>query len=255
MMQYFVCIDFLWRYVMMWQKLFMMPWQKNELITIRIMHKKWKEYKISLMFIYQPKPPRKKCELQLAPPSLPYQIVNDPEEKKTTKKDEDPSQPLPKMRRQPNFLTAEEIYQIGKSFWKNLHTIEDLEQAYIYFKTAASMGYAPAQNKYAYCLDQVLHPTSAKSKLFRHFDIDTRENNLKEMIKYYTLAANQNHKRALNNLAVCYIQGNGVDQDPEKALQLLKKSKDLGDRLGTQNYESFSRNFRTPQNNLNVRYG
>ncbi|OHT09232.1 hypothetical protein TRFO_21980 [Tritrichomonas foetus] len=206
------------------------------------------------LYIYQPKPPRKKVELQLAPPSLPYQLT-DTDEINKARPQQSADAPMPKMRNQLTFLTPQEIYQIGKSFYRDLHSIEDLEQAFIYFKTAAEMGYPPAQNKYAYCIDQVLNPESSKSEIFRHFDIDTRENNLKEMIKFYTLAADQNHKRALNNLAVCYIQGSGVAPDPEKALSLLKRSKDLGDRLGTRNYESFTRNYKSPKKNLEVKYG
>ena len=203
------------------------------------------------MNIYNPKPPRKKVELQLAPPSLPYQVT-DVEE--LNDQIHNPP-PLPQVTTHLSFLTPEEIYQIGKSFYKDLNTIDDLDQAVLYFRTAAEMGYAPAQNKYAYCIDQALNPSSAKSPLFRNLKLSTRENNQREMIHYYTLAANQNHKRALNNLGVCYIQGNGVTPNPEKALQLLKRSKELGDRLGTINYDSFSKNFNGPQKGFAVKYG
>lgn len=203
------------------------------------------------MYLYNPKPPRKKVELQLAPPNLPYKVT-DVEEINDNMRD---PPPLPQVTTQLSFLTPEEIYQIGKSFYKELNTMDDLDQAFLYFKTAAEMGYAPAQNKYAYCIDQVLNPSSAKSPLFRNYRLSTTENNQKEMIRYYTLAANQNHKRALNNLGVCYIQGNGVPPNPEKALELLKRSKDLGDRLGTINYDSFSKNYNGSHKGIAVKYG
>ncbi|KAK8890917.1 hypothetical protein M9Y10_028117 [Tritrichomonas musculus] len=203
------------------------------------------------MYIYTPKQPRKKVELQLAPPNLPYKVTD--VEEINDHANNPP--PLPQMTNQLSFLTPEEIYQIGKSFYKELHTIDDLDQAFLYFRTAAEMGYPPAQNKYAYCIDQVLNPSSAKSPLFRNYKLSSTKSNQEEMIRYYTLAANQNHKRALNNLGVCYIQGNGVTPNPEKALELLKRSKELGDRLGTINYDSFSKNYQTPQKGLAVKYG
>ena len=185
------------------------------------------------MYIFQPKPQPKKVELQLAPPSLP-KITNDlPNDTKPGMKP---------MKRDLRCLTAPEIYAIGKSMYRTVSVREDLEEAILYFSIAAEMGYPPAQNMFAYCIDQSLNPVTACYGYFSEVDLGPKKFREDQMIKYYTLAAEAGHKRALNNLGVCFIQGNGVDVDIEKGMNLLFEAKQLGDRLGARNYDAFSKN-------------
>lgn len=54
-------------------------------------------------------------------------------------------------------------------------------------------------------------------------------------VKYYKLAANQNHAPALTNLGQSYSAGEGVEKDPEKFLELTKKAVDLNYPLAMSN--------------------
>ncbi len=47
--------------------------------------------------------------------------------------------------------------------------------------------------------------------------------------KWFALAADQGHKRAMHKLAWCYCRGKGVSQDGQRALALFKAAADLGD--------------------------
>lgn len=185
------------------------------------------------MYIFQEKPPVKKVELQLAPPSLP-KVVNDaPDE---------PTPGMKPMKRDLRCLSAQEIYAIGKGLYRTVSVKEDLEEAILYFSIAAEMNYPPAQNMFAYCIDQSLNPVTACYGYFSQIDLGPRKFREDQMIKFYTLAAEAEHKRALNNLGVCYIQGNGVEVDIERGMNLLFQSKQLGDRLGSRNYDAFAKN-------------
>jgi TPR repeat protein len=75
------------------------------------------------------------------------------------------------------------------------------------------------------------------------------------MIRYYRLAAEAGHGRALNNLGVCYIQGNGAPVDVERGMNLLYESKQAGDRLGALNYDTFTANHNIPQRRLTFAHG
>ena len=199
------------------------------------------------MYIFRPKPAVRKVDFQLARPSLP-EVVND--------LNEPPSDcSMKPMKRDLRCLTAPEIYRIGKNLYHRVSVKEDLEEAILYFSIAAEMDYAPAQNMYAYCIDQSLNPVTEWYGHFEDIDLGPRKVREAEMIKYYTRAADAGHKRALNNLGVCYIQGNGVEVDIEKGMNLLYQSKQLGDKLGSRNYDAFSRNHNLPGKKLTFGFG
>jgi TPR repeat protein len=197
------------------------------------------------MYVFQPRPVKRKVELQLAAPKLPPMI-------------NDVTEPLPaamrRNRRDFKGLTPKEIHAIGKSIYRSVSVKEDLEEAIFYFRVAAEMAYPPSMNMYAYCLDQSLNPGTSCYGYFTTLNLGSPDFKRREMIKYYRAAADAQHKRALNNLGVCYIQGNGVPPDPERGMELLLQSKELGDRLGSKNYDTFAANHSIPSRKLSFAY-
>jgi TPR repeat protein len=158
------------------------------------------------------------------------------------------------LKRDFRFLTPPEIHAIGKKLYRSVSGQGDLEEAILYFSIAAEMDYPPSQNMYAYCLDQSLNPETASYGYFSTIDLGSVEFKKRTMIKYYKLAAQAGHKRALNNLGVCYIQGNGVTMDVEKGMNLLFDSKQAGDKLGSRNYDSFTENHNIPHRQLSFTF-
>jgi TPR repeat protein len=75
------------------------------------------------------------------------------------------------------------------------------------------------------------------------------------MIRNYQLACDAGHKRALNNLGICYIQGNGVPIDIEMGMNYLFQSKQAGDRLGARNYDTLTANHNIPTRRATFAYG
>ena len=53
---------------------------------------------------------------------------------------------------------------------------------------------------------------------------------------WYTLSANQGHKKALNNLGIAYKKGYGVKKDLVKATEYIRKSAEMGNALAQRNY-------------------
>lgn len=56
-------------------------------------------------------------------------------------------------------------------------------------------------------------------------------------IYWYSKACNMGHPEACNNLSAFYEQGKGCKQDIQKAVELLKRSAELGSSLGKRNYK------------------
>jgi hypothetical protein len=54
------------------------------------------------------------------------------------------------------------------------------------------------------------------------------ETDLKEAVRWYTLAADQGHSTAQNNLGYCYQHGLGVDTDLKEAVRWYKLAADQG---------------------------
>ena len=52
-------------------------------------------------------------------------------------------------------------------------------------------------------------------------DVEQRQINYKQAVEWFKKAANRGCPRAMNNLAICYEQGHGVDSpDIDQAFQL-----------------------------------
>lgn len=182
-------------------------------------------------YVFHPKPAARKVDFQLSSPTLPVikpDAVAPP-----------PPTGFGTMRRNLRTLTPPEIHAIGKEHYEAGTNLEDLEEAVLYFSIAAEMGYAPAQNMYAYCLEESISQSNSRYKQYARLDLGSTEFREKQMIMYYTLAADSGHGRALSNLGICYVQGNGVSIDLEKGMRLLRESKERGDPMGTRNYDSF----------------
>jgi TPR repeat protein len=197
-------------------------------------------HRIVQMYIFQPRTIPRKVELQLATPQLPS-IINDA------------TDPLPssgtRSAAKIRGLTPPEIYRLAKAIYhRGVSVQEDLEEAIFYFKTAAEMNFPPAQNYYAMCLSQSLDPETAVYGYFATINLGTQDFVKREMIRNFTLAADAGHKRALNHLGMCYIQGRGVPVDTDKGLELLSASKALGDVLGSKNYDTYVANAKSRRN-------
>jgi TPR repeat protein len=198
------------------------------------------------MYIFRPTGVRRKVELQLAAPELPS-VINDA----TDPLPSSGSSSMSKIRG----MSAPEIYRIAKAIYHRGVSVQaDLEEAIFYFKVAADMGYAPAQNYYGMCLSQSLNPETAVYGYFGTIDLGTTNFRQGEMIRNYQLAVNAGHKRAMNNLGLCYIQGRGVPVDTERGVELLRISKELGDKIGSKNYDTYMANRKHPGKVHNFAY-
>jgi TPR repeat protein len=70
-----------------------------------------------------------------------------------------------------------------------------------------------------------------------YLDLQNPKFNPKKCVYWYTKACNQNHSNACNNLAHLFEKGQGCVLNLTKALELYKKSADLGNKIGRQNYK------------------
>ena len=85
--------------------------------------------------------------------------------------------------------------------------------------------------------------SDAQFDLAQHYDdvgywgVPNPYHNIYKKFYWYSKAAEKNHAAACNNLANMYERGEGCQKDIYKALELYKKSSDLGDSLGRKNYK------------------
>lgn len=96
--------------------------------------------------------------------------------------------------------TSEEYVKLAEQAFEKA----DIVSAMNYYRKAADNGYAPAQNRLAYLLD------------------NSEEN--EEAIVWYRKAAVQGDAEAQFNLARLYAAGEGTEKDTEQAYQLFTKS-------------------------------
>ncbi|WP_287097784.1 tetratricopeptide repeat protein, partial [Mesorhizobium sp.] len=61
-----------------------------------------------------------------------------------------------------------------------------------------------------------------------HFGQGAIKKDLKKAAEWYSKSADQRFARAQNNLAVLYVQGDGVPKDVAKAVELYRKAADQG---------------------------
>lgn len=109
----------------------------------------------------------------------------------------------------------------GKKLYEQAQALFEenrVNDGYAFLEQAAKVGYAEAQ----YLLGCSI--------------IEMKYNKpVKEGFMWLTKAADQNHIYALNNLAMCYQTGEGVEVDYSKALKLLNKAAELGDMMAYYN--------------------
>lgn len=96
-------------------------------------------------------------------------------------------------------------YSLGINVEKNQDTAME------YFEKASEQNYAPAQRNLAIVLENQPEP------------------DMKRVIELYEKAVAEKDAYALNNLACCYMTGEGVKKDINQALKLLAKAVKLGD--------------------------
>lgn len=105
----------------------------------------------------------------------------------------------------------------GKEFYdqaNKLFAYGKIKEGYEMMQKAAECGYAEAQ----YLMGNAILEMSYNRPL-------------SEGIMWLGRAAENNHVCAINNLAMCYQTGTGVDVDYAKAIALLKKAAELGDMM------------------------
>ena len=62
-----------------------------------------------------------------------------------------------------------------------------------------------------------------------------RRGHNEDAVKYYKMAIEQNDIEAMNNLAICYEYGQGVEKDEEEAFKLYKRAAEAGDDVAQNN--------------------
>lgn len=97
---------------------------------------------------------------------------------------------------------------------------QNLKLARDYLVRAANGGHTPAQYDLALHYEDGLHGSPKSEKL---------------ALKYYQLAAAKRYAKAMNNLALMYEEGRGVEQNTIEALRLYDQSFQLGDAVAAYN--------------------
>jgi TPR repeat protein len=110
---------------------------------------------------------------------------------------------------------AIDFYQRGKSYYDN----KDYTEAVKWFKKAADLNYAPAQNDLGHCY-------------WHGLGVDK---DYSVAVKWYRKAAEQNYARAQNNLGHCYWCGLGVDKDYSVAVKWYRKAAEQNYALAQDN--------------------
>ncbi|NHA06098.1 sel1 repeat family protein [Mucilaginibacter sp. HC2] len=126
-----------------------------------------------------------------------------------------------------NYLLALEVNK--KMYEKGLRTEEQVElysQYFKYIKKAAYQGYVEA-----------LFDMGQQYEDVGFLGIPNPLFDPKKCVYWYTKACNKGHAIACNNLSNFYALGDGCQQDFDRALELLKRSAELGSELGKKNYK------------------
>lgn len=141
-------------------------------------------------------------------------------------------------------MKGEKLYLKAKLLHKKMYKypnyIEEKEREEMYaqyfnlLKKAAYFGIPEAQYDYGQQYESM-----------NYLNIQNPKYNPKKCIYWYTKACMQNHAEACNNLASFYETGEGCEKDLKKALDLYKKSADLGYSIGRKNYKIMLRQMQT----------
>ncbi len=141
-------------------------------------------------------------------------------------------------------------YELAKAYQYGIGTAQDYTEAEKWYIKAAENNHAASQTQLGYFyLTGLSECKDNKDKALYWFEkaaenkdviamtecanilIDQEDGvyaNKTKAIKYYKAAAEKGIPEALYNLALCYINGNGVTEDPVTASKLLKLAADKG---------------------------
>ncbi len=114
-----------------------------------------------------------------------------------------------------NKKCADALYNLGCMYHYGTGVSADINKAIFYYRQSAELGCAMAQ----YNLYVVL-----KS-----------QGKIQEAYQWAEKAAAQNQQDAMGDLGSALVQGNGVTQDVERGLEMLKKSADMGCNVSLNN--------------------
>ena len=150
-----------------------------------------------------------------------------------------------------NTALATKNYQLGTDYYYGQNgKTKDYSQAVIYFRQAAEMGHADAQNYLGLCYDhgsgvneddveavKWYRKAAEQGDKYGQFNLGLCyqyghgvTKNLTEAVKWYRKAAEQGHSSAQNSLGACYYNGEGVEQNYVEAVKWYRKAAEQGDK-------------------------
>ena len=109
---------------------------------------------------------------------------------------------------------GQKLYEQAQSFFEE----GKIREGYVFMEKAAEAGYPEAQFQLGCSIIEMKYNKP-----------------IEEGLMWMNKAAEQNHIFAINNLAMCYQMGEGVNVDYAKALSLLEKAASLGDMMAYYN--------------------
>ena len=135
--------------------------------------------------------------------------------------------------------SAENAHLYNQLCWKECD-FNHIERGLVILRNAAEKGNADAQFTlgaiYAGCRYDAKEPYfKDENDKYAHTMLGGRID-LKRAAYWYTLAANQGHGSALNNLGNAYRKGAGVERNYVKATELIRKAAEQGDPYAQLNY-------------------
>lgn len=140
----------------------------------------------------------------------------------------------------------------------NAYLIEDLPNAMMFLGKAADAGHAKAQSLLGYIYDKA----EENQEALRYYRMSASqgdsageyglgalyasgegvERNYREAVRWFAKAVEQGHGPAIAVLATSYLEGGlGLEEDRDKALNLLRRGAALGDESARQHLKRLSR--------------
>ena len=147
---------------------------------------------------------------------------------------------------------AEAMFCLGSIYVTDDFDVENEEMAVYWLKKAADAGYTDAklalgvyyddeveeEKAVAYLLPLAKEGNAVAQRIIGGY-YEEGEGGLKKneslAVEWYTKAAEQGDAEAMYDLALCYLQGTGVEADKNKVLTWMQKSADLGYNWATLN--------------------
>ena len=145
-----------------------------------------------------------------------------------------------------NPYNVEILDKIGRCYTDGLDTESDREQAKIYFKKAADLGYPPSEGAYAWLLREEKNPSCVAwfEKAYEHgeslaainlshmyFDGDITEKDPNRGLAWLMKAVEMDDIAAVGELGSRYLTGDGVDINIEEGLKWSTIAGEAGDGI------------------------